>query len=154
MRKLRYFACHNIFHYASQCPKKKNKNKEMEMETSTSTEIDEFAEKFKDEFSLVASLLNNNKLVELEECYNKFCLTPCNLLGWPSISLCRLEIPFLFTPKTKMHIFLLDTPTTLRWGGGGGVVNECGDLFPKTSLLHKNSLVNIQHFLITHCCHL
>jgi hypothetical protein len=37
---------------------------------------------------------------------------------------------------------------------GGGGVNECGDLFPKTSLLHKNSLVNIQHFLITHCCHL
>jgi hypothetical protein len=30
---------------------------------------------------------------------------------------------------------LLDTPTTLRGGGGG--VNECGDLFPKTSLLHK-----------------
>jgi hypothetical protein len=44
---------------------------------------------------------------------------------------------------------LLDTPTTLRGG-----VNECGDLFPKTSLLHKNSLVNIQHFLITHFCHL
>jgi len=28
---------------------------------------------------------------------------------------------------------LLGTPTTLRGGG----VNECGDLFPKTSLLHK-----------------
>jgi hypothetical protein len=39
---------------------------------------------------------------------------------------------------------LLDTPTTLRGG-----VNECGDVFPKTSLLHKKSLVNIQHFLIT-----
>jgi hypothetical protein len=31
--------------------------------------------------------------------------------------------------------FMLDTPTTLR----GGWVNECGDLFPKTSLLHKIS---------------
>jgi hypothetical protein len=31
---------------------------------------------------------------------------------------------------------VLDTPTTLRGGGGGGV-NECGDIFPKTSLLHK-----------------
>jgi hypothetical protein len=41
--------------------------------------------------------------------------------------------------------FLLDTHTTLRGG-----VNECGDLFPKTSLLHKNSLVNIQHLIITH----
>jgi hypothetical protein len=28
--------------------------------------------------------------------------------------------------------FVLDTPTTLRGG-----VNECGDIFPKTSLLHK-----------------
>jgi hypothetical protein len=25
----------------------------------------------------------------------------------------------------------------------GGGLNECGDLFPKTYLLHKNSLVNI-----------
>jgi hypothetical protein len=44
---------------------------------------------------------------------------------------------------------MLDTPTTLRGG-----VNECGDLFPKTSLLHKKFLVNIQHLFITHCCHL
>jgi hypothetical protein len=35
-----------------------------------------------------------------------------------------------------------------------GGVNECGNIFPKTSLLHKNSLVNIQHFFITHYCHL
>jgi hypothetical protein len=28
---------------------------------------------------------------------------------------------------------MLDTPTTLRGG-----VNECGDIFSKTSLLHKN----------------
>jgi hypothetical protein len=27
---------------------------------------------------------------------------------------------------------VLDTPTTLKGG-----VNECGDIFPKTSLLHK-----------------
>jgi hypothetical protein len=44
---------------------------------------------------------------------------------------------------------VLDTPTTLRGG-----VNECGALFPKTSLLHKNSSISIQHLFITHCCHL
>jgi hypothetical protein len=44
---------------------------------------------------------------------------------------------------------LLDTPTTLRGG-----VNECGALFPKTALLHKNSSISIQHLFITHCCHL
>jgi hypothetical protein len=44
---------------------------------------------------------------------------------------------------------LLNTPTTLRGG-----VNECGALFPKTSLLHKNSSISIQHLFITHCFHL
>jgi len=33
-------------------------------------------------------------------------------------------------------------------------VNECGALFPKTALLHKNSSISIQHLFITHCCHL
>jgi hypothetical protein len=37
---------------------------------------------------------------------------------------------------------------------GGGRLNECGALFPKTSLLHKNSSISIQHLFITHCCHL
>jgi hypothetical protein len=32
----------------------------------------------------------------------------------------------------RSMVVLLDTPTTLRGG-----VNECGALFPKTSLLHK-----------------
>jgi hypothetical protein len=44
---------------------------------------------------------------------------------------------------------MLDTPTTLIGG-----VNECGALFPKTSLLHKNSSISIQNLFITHCCHL
>jgi ribonuclease HI len=44
---------------------------------------------------------------------------------------------------------LQDTPTTLRGG-----VNECGVIFPKTSLLHKNSSISIQNLLITHYCHL
>jgi hypothetical protein len=51
----------------------------------------------------------------------------------------------------RILTILLDTPTTLRGGGG---VNECGALFPKTSLLHKNSSISIQHLFITHCCHL
>jgi hypothetical protein len=37
------------------------------MAASTSTEIDEFAEKFEDEFSLVASLSSSNRLAELED---------------------------------------------------------------------------------------
>jgi hypothetical protein len=55
-------------------------------------------------------------------------------------------------PELKVDhegICMLDTPTTLRGG-----VNECGALFPKTSLLHKNSSISIQHLFITHCCHL
>ena len=51
-----------------------------------------------------------------------------------------------FNSKCKT---LLETPTTLRGG-----VNECGALFPKTSLLHKNSSISIQHLFITHCFHL
>jgi hypothetical protein len=51
--------------------------------------------------------------------------------------------------ERKISSQVLDTPTTLRGG-----VNECGALFPKTSLLHKNSSISIQHLFITHCFHL
>jgi hypothetical protein len=37
------------------------------MAASTSTEIDKFAEKFEEEFSLIASLSSNNRLAELED---------------------------------------------------------------------------------------
>ena len=37
------------------------------MATSTSTEIDEFAKKFEDKFSLVASLSSNNRFAKLED---------------------------------------------------------------------------------------
>jgi hypothetical protein len=56
---------------------------------------------------------------------------------------------FLPSLDVGLVIPVLDTPTTLRGG-----VNECGALFPKTSLLHKNSSISIQHLFITHCCHL
>jgi hypothetical protein len=55
----------------------------------------------------------------------------------------------LLDTKLTKSTTLLDTPTTLRGG-----VNECGALFPKTSLLQKNSSISIQHLFITHCCHL
>jgi hypothetical protein len=58
------FACHKTDHYASQCPKKK---KELEVATTTSTDMDAFAKKIEDEFSLVSSLSINNRLAKLEE---------------------------------------------------------------------------------------
>jgi hypothetical protein len=66
MGKVKCFACHKIGHYVSQCPKKKKKKKDAKV-AATSTKIDEFVEKFKEEFSLVASLLSSNRFVELED---------------------------------------------------------------------------------------
>jgi hypothetical protein len=66
MSKVRCFACHKTGHYASKCPNKKKK-KESEVAATTSTEMDAFAEKFDDEFSLVATLSSNNKLAEFED---------------------------------------------------------------------------------------
>jgi hypothetical protein len=68
MGKVRCFACHKTGHYASKCPnKKKNKKKESEVAATTSTEMDAFAEKFKDEFSLVATLSSSSRLAEFED---------------------------------------------------------------------------------------
>jgi hypothetical protein len=66
MGKVRCFACHKTGHYASKCPNKKKK-KESKVATTASTEMDAFAEKFDDEFSLVATLSNSNRLVEFED---------------------------------------------------------------------------------------
>jgi hypothetical protein len=41
--------------------------KEAEVAATTSTKMNAFAEKFEDEFSLVASLSSNNRLAELED---------------------------------------------------------------------------------------
>jgi hypothetical protein len=69
MGKVKWFACHKTGHYASQCPKKKKKKKKKESDVAatTSTEMDAFAEKFEDEFSLVASLSSSSRLAELED---------------------------------------------------------------------------------------
>jgi hypothetical protein len=65
MSKVRCFACHKTDHYANKCPTRKKK--ESEVAATTSTEMDAFAEKFDDEFSLVATLSSSNRLAEFED---------------------------------------------------------------------------------------
>lgn len=50
--KVRCFSCHNIGHYAFQCPNKKEKKKGV----VASTEVDEFSTKFDIEFALMVSI--------------------------------------------------------------------------------------------------
>jgi hypothetical protein len=64
MGKVRCFACHKTGHYGNKCPNKKKK--ESDVAATTSIEMDAFAEKFNDEFSLVATLSSSNRLAELE----------------------------------------------------------------------------------------
>jgi hypothetical protein len=63
MGKVRCFACHKIGHYASKCPDKKE---ESEVAVTASTEMDAFAKKFEDEFSLVDTLSSSSRLAEFE----------------------------------------------------------------------------------------
>ena len=70
MGKVKWFASHKTGHYAihllaNHCPNKKNK--EAEVATTTSTEMDAFAEKFEDEFSLVATLSSSCRFAEFED---------------------------------------------------------------------------------------
>jgi hypothetical protein len=66
MGKMRCFACHKTDHYASKYPNKKKK-KESEVAATASTEMDAFAEKFEDEFSLIVTLSSSNRLAEFED---------------------------------------------------------------------------------------
>jgi hypothetical protein len=64
MGKVRCFACRKTGHYANRCP---NKKEESEVATTTSTEMDAFAEKFEDKFSLVVTLSSSCRLAEFED---------------------------------------------------------------------------------------
>jgi hypothetical protein len=66
MGNVRCFACHKTGHYASKCPNKKKK-KESKVAATTFAEMDAFAEKFDEEFSLVATFSSNNRLAEFED---------------------------------------------------------------------------------------
>jgi hypothetical protein len=74
MSKVKCFACHKIGHYASQCPNKKKGKKDAQVAASdaqvaASTEVDDFAERFTKEFSLLSCLSSDGCIVceEIEE---------------------------------------------------------------------------------------
>jgi hypothetical protein len=58
LSKIKCFICHKNDHYASQCPeKKKGKGKHQhQVATSVETQMNEFASKFKKDFSMVSRL--------------------------------------------------------------------------------------------------
>jgi hypothetical protein len=64
MGKVRCFACYKTGHYASKCP---NNKEESEAAATASTEMNAFAEKFDDEFSLVSTLSSNSRLAKFED---------------------------------------------------------------------------------------
>jgi hypothetical protein len=55
------------------------------------------------------------------------------IMEWPAPTNVPKVRRFMGLVGYYRRFVVLDTPTTLRGGG----VRECGDLFPKTSLLHK-----------------
>jgi hypothetical protein len=86
--------------------------------------------KSKTDSNLYFKIMENEPVILLLYMDDLFLIGEENL-----IAECKQRLAAEFEMKD-----LLDTPTTLRGGGGGGV-NECGALFPKTSLLHKNSSI-------------
>jgi len=79
--------------------------KELEIEATTSIEIDAFVEKFDDDFSLVATLYSNKRLVEFEDIGAWFIdnRSSRHMMGMKSMVLSFLETGLDYHMKSGAH---------------------------------------------------
>jgi hypothetical protein len=111
MRKVRCFACHKSGHYANKC-----RNKKSEVATTSSIEMDAFAEKFDDEFSLVATLSSSDRLVELEDNRSWF------VDSGSSHHMMRMSLMFLSVSETGANLHVQSGVPTMHVVKGVGCV--------------------------------
>jgi hypothetical protein len=81
-----------------------------------STKIDEFAEKFEEEFSLVASLLSSSRLAELEDIGAWF------VGSGSSFHMTRMRLVFLSVSETSSDLHVSSGASTMHAVKGVGCV--------------------------------